>query len=395
MGAWSAEEDRILADHFDKSKNQITKILNDCGFPRTEDGVRRRRQRLRIAGKIPDTYISSTSRGEYSSNDTPLPSNPVAEVQGGFNIRKVSTNYDGEGNIRQQWVSEDKDKTDLLDQMKDAIATLIEPCTGLSLSVNAPTETVDDLLVVYPIADVHLGQFSWADETGTDYDLKICEQILNDSMTELVQSAPATKTGLIVNLGDLFHADTMENKTMRSGNVLDVDSRWGKIVQVGTRIYRNLIHLALQKHEKVIVKSAIGNHDDHSSMWLAMLMKAYFEKDDRVEIDLPISHYSYHVFGKNLIGITHGGIKADRLPGIMATDRAVDWGKTTYRTFWTGHTHHKETKEHPGCLVETFRAITAPDAWTHRSGYRSSRTMECVILSKSGGEHGRRIVNIK
>ena len=392
MNTWAAEEDRILIDHFDKSKGQIAKVLRSYGYERTEEGVRRRRQRLRIAGTIPDTYISSTMAKD---DDTPiLPTNPVVENQVGFNVQRVSTNYDGDGNIRQQWVREDKDKEEILDQMREAIETLIEPCKGLSLGVQRPMDTTNDFMAAYALADVHLGLFSWKDETGADYDMKICEQILNDSMSELVQSAPATKTCLIVNLADFFHADTMENKTMRSGNVLDVDSRWGKIIQVGTRVYRNLIHLALQKHEKVIVKSATGNHDDHSSMWLAMLMKAYFEKDDRVAIELPISHYSYHKFFNNLIGITHGGIKADRLPGIMATDKAQDWGKTTYRTFWTGHTHHKEVKEHPGCITETFRAITAPDAWTHKSGYRSSRTMECIIFKASGGEHGRRIVHI-
>ena len=398
MSTWTAEEDRILVDNFDKSKGQIAKVLRSYGYERTEDGVRRRRQRLRIAGTIPDTYISSTMAADeptrLGGHSHALPTNPLVDSQTGFSIKRVSTNYDGEGNIRQQWVSEDKNREEILDQMRQAIETLIEPCEGLSLPVNTPVAITNDLMAAYALADVHLGLFSWQDETGKDYDMRICEQILTDSMTELVQSAPATKTCLIVNLADFFHADTMENKTMRSGNVLDVDSRWGKIVQVGTRVYRNLIHLALQKHEKVIVKSAIGNHDDHSSMWLAMLMKAYFENNDRVEIELPISNFSYHVFVKNLIGLTHGGIKADRLPGIMATDRAVDWGKTTYRTFWTGHTHHKEVKEHPGCIVETFRAITAPDAWTHKSGYRSSRTMECVILSRSGGEHGRRIVNI-
>lgn len=392
MSAWTAEEDRILIDNFDKSKGQIAKVLRSYGYERTEDGVRRRRQRLRYAGVISDSYISSTMA---TKGEVPIPpTNPIIDNQVGFSIKRVSTNYDGDGNIRQQWVSEDKDREELFDQMKRAVATLIEPCEGLSLPVSTPIGASDDFLVVYPIADVHLGMLAWAGETGADYDLKICEQLLKESMVELVQSAPTTTTCLIANLGDFFHADTMENKTMRSGNVLDVDSRWGKVVQIGTRVYRDIIHLALQKHERVIVKSAIGNHDDHASMWLAMLMKAYFEKNDRVEIELPTSHYSYYTFGKNLIGITHGGIKADRLPGIMACDKSREWGETTHRFFYTGHLHHKEVKEFPGVIVEIFRTIASKDAWTSRSGYRSTRAMEAIVLAKAGGEHGRRIVNL-
>ena len=398
MSAWTAEEDRILVDNFDKSKGQIAKVLRSYGYERTEDGVRRRRQRLRIAGTIPDTYISSTMAADEpiqaGGHSHVLPTNPLVDSQTGFSIKRVSTNYDGEGNIRQQWVSEDKNREEILDQMKRAIETLIEPCEGLSLPVNIPVATTDDLMVVYPLADVHFGMFADAAETGKAYDMDIAERILNDSMEELVQSAPTTQVCLIANLGDFFHTDTMENKTMRSGNILDVHGTWGSIVQRGVKAYRRIIQLALQKHEKVIVKSAIGNHDDMGSVYLAMLMGAYYENNERVEVVLPSNHFTYHVFGKNLIGITHGGIKADRLPLIMATDKSVEWGTSTYRTWFTGHTHHKEVKEFAGCTVETFRAVASKDSWTARSGYRSTRTMEAIVLNKEGHEHGRRIVNI-
>ena len=121
MSAWTAEEDRILIDNFDKSKGQIAKVLRSYGYERTEDGVRRRRQRLRIAGTIPDTYISSTMAQDDSIQEGGhthvLPTNPLVEKQVGFNIQRVSTNYDEAGNIRQQWVREDKDKEEILDQM--------------------------------------------------------------------------------------------------------------------------------------------------------------------------------------------------------------------------------------------------------------------------------------
>ena len=78
----------------------------------------------------------------------------------------------------------------------------------------------------------------------------------------------------------------------------------------------------------------------------------------------------------------------------MAADRSEDWGKTTYRTFLRGHIHHKELKEHPGCLVESFRSIAAKDAWHNNAGYRARRAMELILLNYEGGEHGRRIVYV-
>lgn len=398
MSVWTAEEDRILADNFDKSKGQIAKVLRSYGYERTEDGVRRRRQRLRIAGTIPDTYISSTMAADEpipeGVHSKVLPTNPLVTSQNGFSVKRVSTNYDGEGNIRQQWVSEDKDREETLDQMKRAIEALIEPCKGLSLGVSTPVNTVDDLMVVYPIADLHFGMYADTDETGAAYNMAIAERDLLSAMTELVQSAPPTKTCLIANLGDLFHTDTVLNKTMQSGHILDVDGRWPSIVQRGTKVYRDLINLALQKHAKVVVKSSLGNHDLHSSLWLAMLMAAYFQNNTRVEIELPISHFSYYKYGKNLIGITHGTVKGDRLPLIMATDKSVEWGDSVYRVWFTGHTHHTASKEHPGCTVETLPAIASKDSWTAASGYRSNRSMQAIVLTSAGGEHGRRTVNL-
>ena len=397
MSAWTAEEDRILIDNFDKSKGQIARVLRSYGYERTEDGVRRRRQRLRIAGTIPDTYISSTMIKEDIQNgghSHVLPTNPIVELKTGFSVQRVSTNYDGDGNIRQQWVREDKEKEELLDQMKEAIETLIAPCEGLSLSVPAPVDTTDDLLVVYPISDVHFGMRTDKEETGTDYNMDIAEKILNNSMIELIQSVPSTKTCLIANLGDLFHTDTVQNKTMQSGHILDVDGRWPSIIQRGVNAYRNLINLALQKHEKVIVKSGLGNHDLHASLTLAMLMRAYFEGNDRVAVELPISSFSYYKWGKNLIGITHGTVKGDRLPLIMATDKSTEWGDSVYRIWFTGHTHHTEIKEYPGCTVETLPSIAAKDSWTNASGYRSNRSMQAIVLNVTGGEHGRRTINL-
>ena len=393
MSIWSKEEDQILIDNFDRSKGQISEILRSHGYVRTEDGVRRRRQRLRYMGVISDSYISSTM-----ATDTPdhggIPNAPIVASPEGFDVRRVSTNYDGDGNIRQQWVSVDKDREETIDQLKEAVAALLEPCEGLSLSIPAPVDTTDDLMVVYPIADLHFGMHADKAETGADYNMDIAEKDLLAAMTELVQSAPPTKTCLIANLGDLFHTDTVLNKTMQSGHILDVDGRWPNIVQRGTKVYRDLINLALQKHERVVVKSSLGNHDLHSSLWLAMLMAAYFQNNDRVEIELPISHFSYYKYGKNLIGITHGTVKGDRLPLIMATDKSVEWGDSVYRVWFTGHTHHTASKEHPGCTVETLPALASKDSWTSSSGYRSNRSMQAIVLTFTGGEHGRRTVNL-
>ena len=85
--------------------------------------------------------------------------------------------------------------------------------------------------------------------------------------------------------------------------------------------------------------------------------------------------------------MVHGnGIKPDQLGQIMAVDRAQDWGETVHRYWYTGHVHTRRVFELPGVLVESFRTLAAPDAWTASMGYRSGRDMHAVTLHAEHGE---------
>ena len=92
-------------------------------------------------------------------------------------------------------------------------------------------------------------------------------------MAELVSSAPPSEECLIVNLADYFHSDNTSNSTAKSGNILDVDTRWGKVFLVGVRAYKEIIKMALTKHKNVRIISGKGNHDEHSIFALAVAMK--------------------------------------------------------------------------------------------------------------------------
>lgn len=331
-----------------------------------------------------------------------------APVPDGFVLDRVSTLRDAEGKLRAQWTIArrfaERDE-DMLEAIREALGDARSPRTIL------PTDAfdvpgADDLLCVYPMGDPHLGMYSWARESGEDFDLAIAERNLYAAADMLVGLARPLRArrALVVNLGDFFHSDSTANRTMRSGNPLDVDTRWGKVLEVGVNVMRRIIDRALEVHDRVDVVNAIGNHDDHTAVMLSLALALFYEREPRVHVDVDESGerdadraFRYRRFGRNLIGVTHGDktkLRGHDLPEIMAADVPELWGVTTHRAWLCGHVHHDRRTEHRACTVETFRTLAARDAWHAAAGYRSQRDMKMIVLHREHGEIARHTVGI-
>ncbi len=246
----------------------------------------------------------------------------------------------------------------------------------------------------YPIGDHHMGMLAWKHEVGSSYDLDISEQLLGKAITHLVRTTPACDRAAVVFLGDFMHYDSFDAVTPRSRNILDSDGRFPKMVRAAVRTMRHTIETAAARHREVLVIVEIGNHDLSSSIFLMECLHNIYADNPRITIDICPSHFHYFTFGKNLVGTHHGhGTKYADLPGIMASDRSVEWGQTEHRAWWTGHIHTQKVFEYPGCSVESFRILAPADAWAYNKGYRAKRDMKAIILHAEHGEVARYSVN--
>ena len=313
-------------------------------------------------------------------------------------VKGVSTMYDDEGNVKLQWVKTGTVQELLKEDLEAFAEALGDTVYGQSSYSPSPSGIFGfyaDKLAVYPIGDPHIGMYAWAEETGEDFDLDIACKDTEQAVSQLVASTPPTETAIILNLGDFFHADNALNRTARAGHVLDVDTRWPKVLQVGAHLMKTIIYKALENHEKVIVKNLIGNHDDHSAFALALILNAFFSNNERVTVDLSPSIYWYYEFGNTLLGATHGHTtKLPNLPVIMAEDMGEAWGRTKFRHWYTGHIHTKKVLEIGSTLVESFRTLAGKDAWTAASGYRSGRDITSIVHHIEHGEVARYRVDI-
>lgn len=312
----------------------------------------------------------------------------------GHHVLGHSTLIDVDGKIVAQWIKTAADKADRVSALLAAVSTIAAAYRGASDPAVEPETSDDDLLCVYPFGDPHIGMLAWDKEAGENFDLSIAERNHVAAVDRLVEGSPAASHGLVINVGDYLHADGQGNTTT-SGTRVDVDGRWPKVLSVGIRIMRRCIDRALTKHRHVTVINARGNHDELSSVVIAVALAQFYEREPRVTIDTSPEMFHWYRFGLNLIGVHHGHkSQPEDLMGVMATDRQVDWGETIHRRFYCGHVHHKVVKEVPGVVVEYLRTLAPGDAWHRGEGYRAGRDMMADTFHRQHGHIDRRIIGI-
>ena len=371
-------QQEIWDTYVSNNRNLLTtsKILNKK-YSTVRSTFRHIREKLKELGKdpkdidkIPDTTYCST-------------------------VKSTSTLYDKNGNMIHQWVKSDVSKNQLKNLAKKFAAEYSNKLPKYKPTKCNSKDKYYKNLAVYPIADVHMGMLSWIEETGKNYNTKEADKITRCVISRLMDRTPPCEECLILNLGDFLHVDNQVHQTERSGNVLDVDGRYAKILNIAIKLMRYIIEYGLQRHKKVTVINCTGNHDDLGSLWLSAALQNIYEKETRLTIINEPKFRHYYTYGNTLIGCTHGNdIKLKDLPLIMATEMPEKWGKSKYRYFYTGHFHHDIISEYGDCKVETFRAICPQDAFSVSKGYMAGRDMKCIIIDPEKGEIERYTLNI-
>jgi hypothetical protein len=319
-----------------------------------------------------------------------------AELPPGFILDRVTIHANKDGPV-QEWVKLKGDAVSYEEAVHAIEAALTDRIPALPVDPISIQHTNADLVTFYLIIDHHLGLYSWEAETGANYDLTIAQRDLRNSYRSLVAVTPPSSKAIILNVGDFFHSDDNTNRTRRSGNVLDADGRYAKILEIGVDLEISAIELALTKHETVEVRNLPGNHDPYASIALNTGIRMAFRNNPRVHVSRDPSPFYFFRHGKVLVASTHGDmIRATDMPSVVAAYAPKDWGETEHRYIYLGHVHHASVGggERYGATWETFRTLAAKDAWAAQSGYASGRSMVAITHHKEYGEVLRNTVTI-
>ena len=331
---------------------------------------------------------AATKKGFQPSADL------LHKTAAGMAITGISTAYKPDGSVGQQWVKQSPDKEAALAAMLEAIESYEWKPAPV---IKSPTTTDKDLCTLITLTDYHLGMYSWAAESGDDWDIKIAEKVAFNAINQMVNDSPNSDQGILNLQGDFLHFDSLKAVTPASGHILDADSRSSKMIELSMVIMMNCVELMLKKfaHVKVIVCE--GNHDEYGSAWLRKAAKQIYRNNNRLTVDDNEFPYYAHQHGKIMLGFHHGHkMKNQQLPQLFAGEprfRAM-WGETEYCYIHTGHYHHSEAHiaEGGGAIVERHPTLAARDAYAARGGYISKRAAHAITYHVEHGEIKRTTV---
>lgn len=317
-------------------------------------------------------------------------------VPDGYMVKGVSTYYDEAGKPRAQWVKSAIDPERMTEIMREMVQSFVESVPPLEVS-EGPKDYSKDVIPWIQIGDAHIGMLAHASEIGENFDLQIAEREMCAAIGILIDEMPNCERAVINDLGDFTHAENFSATTEASGNSLDVDTRFPKMIKVYSRVLRFIVDKTLEKAQHVDVIINQGNHSRTNDIWAAELLRVAYGHTGRVHVLNNDSVFIAYRMGNTLV-MTHHSDKCRpaQLAHVMTNDFRKDYGETEYHYIDVGHVHHGMVmKEHPGIFVESFNHLAALDKWAHDSGYRNRKSITVVLRSKTYGEIGRRVLPIQ
>lgn len=322
---------------------------------------------------------------------TPDGYSPVAPA--GWSSTFKTVQYNGKGEVIQTWdrVRPDEETAEqfwaFLDQRTPVLNCIIPP----------PENVNENLMLEWLLMDHHLGMYAWAEETGSDYDLQIARELITRAAQKIFSQHGNVQKAIIVLGGDNLHADNRSAQTEKSKHHLDVDSRYPKSADYIEETMTTAIEIALSRANEVEVVVLSGNHDYHSAIWLARVLRAYYRKNPRVTVNTSPEKHKFSRFGSTYFMYTHGDTGNNNRLSSYLMNHIIKEGLQGIDRMYVrkGHLHKRGRNvppgltEEDGVVVELFPTLCAPDSYAHEQAYQSARATVANIWHRKYGQRSR------
>ena len=277
------------------------------------------------------------------------------------------------------------------DDFLKSIEELISKYSPKYPSIDYPKREDGHLLIINP-ADVHIGKYADALETGEEYNVEIAKNRVREGVKGILRNAEGFNIDKILFCigNDILHTDNTMGSTTRL-TPQDTDGKWYRHFTEALELYVEIVEMLMQIAPVDCIHS-MSNHDYMSGFHLAHALKSWYRNTDAVTVDADPKHRKYYTYKNSMIGLTHGdGAKLNNLPLHMAQEEPLMWSYTKYRYWYLHHLHHKQrykfmtSFDNIGVTVEFLRSPSGTDSWHYQKGYTGSvKAVEGFIHSEYG-----------
>lgn len=231
----------------------------------------------------------------------------------------------------------------------------------------------DPKLLQIFLTDVHFDKYALAEETGTDYTLKIAQKVYLDCVTGIIRKAePLGFDRILFVVGsDLYNSEGLRSTTTK-GTPQFPDEKWQVVLDV---VQESVCQAISYCREKAPVDVVVipGNHDEERVYSLGKAVEAWYRNIPEVAIDITKGYRKCYTYGSTAILFDHGELKASEYPQLFATDFKKEWCATDHQYVALGHKHGHHVTEIHGVKVECYPSVSATDTWHFKSGYTGNK----------------------
>lgn len=241
-------------------------------------------------------------------------------------------------------------------------------------------------IAIFEPADLHLGQLSWGEESGENYDSKIASERFKDITSDEIKKLPKIgyETIFFITGSDFFNSDNMDNKTTR-GTQQTNDVRAQKMIKLGCDLAVWGVDAFCSAFKNIPIKTILkpGNHDELASYNQALYLHAWFRNDGSVEIDISPKKHKGFAYGNTALIFSHGGAEMKNLDWIYKEFRHLI-SPTLVTEVHFDHIHRIKVEEKNGAILRTNPPLAPLDNWSYGQGYGSTAQAITRVYSKAG-----------
>jgi hypothetical protein len=293
-------------------------------------------------------------------------------------------NYDYEGKKigTTRWNAPEVDVDTINDRIRDAFESL-PPAKPVVRSRSTKRE---DILAFLPHADWHLGMNVNEQQTGKDYNRHVAVDTILAGTERCIASQPACETAIIMNAGDLLHANDDADVTPRNKHKLKVEGTHHQNFETAVETTVGLIDMALSWHGSVEYRAIPGNHDPNIPGPLSVALRAYYRQEPRVKIVVDENKFYQRNFGVNFIAAHHGdGRNPKELAAGLPGRFPQEWGKAKHWHFFTAHCHHHKSDTFGHVRWFQLPSVCSLDTHAADLNYGGSAGLRAITFHKANG----------